>query len=264
MASKNNTKKVSTKKNGAKAKGKSTVSGDSPVSPLLATVATDKDVRLKDVPAMHEFKNPEDKEQFLYQLKEAMKDNDWTKGFIDAINEGVVQVNFAGNGFGDINTRPVPLSVTNARNADVANVNKTFTIEGQVKDEPNFILPLPAKEVSRRMDEDDLPEYVLSAFLHPAQGFALESTVDVGNSVHVVYHRDPEYFEVVIRIGELRRMGDGYMEVNSLVVKDGAAYSVTGKFSLKSGYEGAVVMTPEKQPRAMRLYKYLSEKLGLV
>ena len=142
------------------------------------------------------------------------------------------------------------------RNEDVAKVNKTFTIPGQVTDDPKFILPVPTKEASGvKVDENDIPEYVLSAFIHPMQGFMLESTIDVGCTVRVVYRRDPEFFEAEIRIGEFRRMGE-QMEIRSMVTKDGAKYAVTGIFTADS-------MNGGKQPRAAKLYQYLREKLGL-
>lgn len=241
---------------------------------VLRRVPRNRNVRISDLPPRPVFKNEIEKKHFLEMLEEATKNKDWTKDIAQSIKDDVLQIDFTGCGEGrvteirpdgssDILTPRESQRVAEVTNRDVQNVNKAFTVPGQVDTEPKFILPAPAKESSTKVDENDIPEYVLSAFLHPSQGFMLESTIDVGNSVRVVYHRDPEYFEAVIRIGELRRMGDGYMEVSSLVTKDGASYSVIGRFSMKPGYEGAVTMTPDKQPRATRLYKYLSEKLGL-
>ena len=235
---------------------------------VLKRVPMNRDVRIKDLPPQPVFTSDQEKQQFLDKLREATANSDWSKEFKQAGKDDVVQIEFSGLGDGRVTTVTDGMGgmdelltpgesqrLAAAMNDDVANVNKTFTIPGQVTDDPKFVLPTPAKESSAIVDENDIPEYVLAAFLHPVQGFTLESTIEIGCTVRIVYRRDPEFFEASIRIGQFRKIGE-QMEINSLVTKDGAKYAVNGIFTLDT-------MNGGKQPRTLKLYKYLKEKLGL-
>lgn len=232
---------------------------------VLKRVPMNRDVRIKDLPPQPVFTSEHEKQQFLDKLREATANSDWSKEFRQAVKDDVVQIEFSGlgngrvttvtDGMGELLTPGESQRLAAAANDDVAKVNKEFTIPGQVTDDPKFVLPTPAKESSAIVDENDIPEYVLAAFLHPVQGFTLESTIEIGCAVRIVYRRDPEFFEASIRIGQFRKMGE-QMEINSLVTKDGAKYAVNGIFTLDT-------MNGGKQPRALKLYKYLKEKLGL-
>ena len=234
---------------------------------VLKRVPMNRDVRIKELPPRPVFTSEIEKQHFLDKLREVTANPDWRKETRDAIDSGTLHIEFSGNGNGeqvydyhDPQARRLNVEEVNrcaeATNRKVMNVNKEFTIPGQVTDDPKFILPVPTKEASGvKVDENDIPEYVLSAFIHPMQGFMLESTIDVGCTVRVVYRRDPEFFEAEIRIGEFRRMGE-QMEIRSMVTKDWAKYAVTGIFTADS-------MNGGKQPRAAKLYQYLREKLGL-
>lgn len=232
---------------------------------ILKTVPMTRNVRIKDFPPQPVFKNEFEKQRFLDMLREATKDIDWSKEFNQSVKDGVVQIDFTGCGEGRVHE--IKDGVTNmltpmesqrageAINVSVQKVNKEFTIPGQVTEDPKFILPVPTKDSGAKVDENDIPEYVLAAFIHPAQCFSLESTVEIGCTVRIVYQRDPEFFEATIRIGDFRKMGE-QMEVNSMVTKDGAKYAVNGVFTAES-------MASGKQPRAAKLYAYLRENLGL-
>lgn len=127
--------------------------------------------------------------------------------------------------------------------------------EAEKTEDAGFILPVP----TAKLDERDLPEYVLMAFMQPGADFKLESTVTVGKDVRIVYQRDPEYFEAIITIGAQRTL-NRRIEINSLVVKDGASYAVGGKFCDHPAFDGEILLN---QPRVTKLYNFLCEKLGL-
>jgi len=232
---------------------------------MLKTVPMNRNVRLKDLPAQPVFKDELQKQRFIDMLREATRNSDWSKEFNQSVKDEVVHIDFTGCGEGrvqemkdgesDMLTPRESQRVGEAMNLAVQKINKSFTVPGQVTDDPKFILSVPAKDSGMKVDENDIPEYVLAAFIHPAQGFSLESTVEIGCTVRIVYQRDPEFFEATIRIGDFRKMGE-QMEVNSMVTKDGAKYAVNGVFTAES-------MASGKQPRAAKLYAYLRENLGL-
>jgi hypothetical protein len=211
------------------------------------------------------FKDEGEKQRFLDQLKVATTGKDWRKEFKDAVRDEAVQIEFSGFGNGQVSELADGLSETlthgesqriaAATNERVQKDNRENPIEGQVM-ESNFILPLPAT----KLDENDIPEYVLMGFMQPGADFKLESTVTVGKDVRIVYRRDPEYFEAIITIGAQRTL-NRRIEINSLVIKDGASYAVNGKFCDHPVFEGDIEMA---QPRVLKLYNYLCEKLGLV
>jgi hypothetical protein len=130
--------------------------------------------------------------------------------------------------------------------------------EAEKSEDAGFILPVP----TTKLDERDLPEYVLNAFLHPMPGYTLQSTVECGHSVTIAYVKDTNYFQATLAIGAERRLVRR-MTVSSVLKKDGAVYSVTGNFLDFPRKSDELSLEPEFQPRAARLYGYLCEKLGL-
>lgn len=231
---------------------------------VLKRVPMNRNVRIKDLPTRPVFKDDGEKQRFLEQLKVATTGKDWCKEFKDAVKDEAVQIEFSGfgngqvsdlvGGVGDTLTYGESQRVAAATNERVQKDNRENPIEGQVM-ESNFILPLP----STKLEENDIPEYVLMAFMQPGADFKLESTVTVGKDVRIVYQRDPEYFEAIITIGAQRTL-NRRIEINSLVIKDGAIYAVCGKFCDHPAFEDEIVLN---QPRVAKLYDFLCDKLGL-
>lgn len=231
---------------------------------VLKKVPMNRNVRIKDLPTQPVFKDEDEKQRFLDQLKAATTGKDWSKEFKDAVKDEAVQIEFSGFGNGQVTELVGGLSkalthgesqrVAAATNERVQKDNRENPIEGQVM-ESNFILPLPAT----KLEENDIPEYVLMAFMQPGADFKLESTVTVGKDVRIVYQRDPEYFEAIITIGAQRTL-NRRIEINSLVIKDGASYAVSGKFCDHPVFDGEILLN---QPRVTKLYNFLCGKLGL-
>ena len=232
---------------------------------VLKKVPMNRNVRIKDLPAQPVFKDEGEKQRFLDQLKAATTGKDWSKEFNDAVKDETVQIEFSGFGNGQVSdlvggvgetlTHGESQRVAAATNERVQKDNRENPIEGQVM-ESNFIPPLPAT----KLEENDIPEYVLMTFMQPGADFKLESTVTVGKEVRIVYQRDPEYFEAIITIGAQRTL-NRCIEINSLVIKDGATYAVNGTFcDHPEFFAGAIAL---KQPRVLKLYNFLCEKLGL-
>ena len=231
---------------------------------VLKKVPMNRNVRIKDLPQQPVFKDEGEKQRFLDQLKAATTGKDWRNEFKNAVKDDAVQIEFGGFGNGQVSELVGGLSktlthgesqrVAAATNERVQKDNRENPIEGQVM-ESNFILPLPAT----KLEENDIPEYVLMAFMQPGADFKLESTVTVGKDVRIVYQRDPEYFEAIITIGAQRTL-NRRIEINSLVIKDGAIYAVCGKFCDHPAFEDEIVLN---QPRVLKLYNFLCEKLGL-
>jgi len=231
---------------------------------VLKKVPMNRNVRIKDLPKQPVFKDEGEKQRFLDQLKAATTGKDWGKEFKDAVRDDAVQIEFSGFGNGQVSelvggvsktlTHGESQRVAEATNERVQKDNREHPIEGQVM-ESNFILPLPAT----KLEENDIPEYVLMAFMQPGAAFKLESTVTVGKDVRIVYQRDPEYFEAIITIGAQRTL-NRRIEINSLVIKDGASYAVDGKFCDHPVFDDEIVLN---QPRVLKLYNFLCERLGL-
>ena len=230
---------------------------------VLKKVPMNRNVRIKDLPAQPVFKDECEKQRFLDQLKTATTGKDWSKEFNDAVKDETVQIEFSGFGNGQVSDVTFSKTLTHgesqrvaaATNERVQKDNRENPIEGQVM-ESNFILPLPAT----KLEENDIPEYVLMAFMQPGADFKLESTVTVGKDVRIVYQRDPEYFEAIITIGAQRTL-NRCIEINSLVIKGGATYAVNGTFcDHPEFFAGAIALN---QPRVLKLYNFLCEKLGL-
>ena len=230
---------------------------------VLKKVPMNRNVRIKDLPALPVFKDEDEKKRFLDQLKAATTGKDWSKEFNDAVKDETVQIEFSGFGNGQVSDVTFSKTLTHgesqrvaaATNERVQKDNRENPIEGQVM-ESNFILPLPAT----KLEENDIPEYVLMAFMQPGADFKLESTVTVGKDVRIVYQRDPEYFEAIITIGAQRTL-NRCIEINSLVIKGGATYAVNGTFcDHPEFFAGAIALN---QPRVLKLYNFLCEKLGL-
>ena len=232
---------------------------------VLKKVPMNRNVRIKDLPTRPVFKDDGEKQRFLEQLKAATAGKDWCKEFKDAVKDEAVQIEFSGfgngqvsdlvGGVGDTLTYGESQRVAAATNERVQKDNRENPIEGQAM-ESNFILPLP----DPKLEENDIPEYVLMAFMQPGADFKLESTVTVGKDVRIVYQRDPEYFETIITIGAQRTL-NRCIEINSLVIKGGATYAVNGTFcDHPEFFAGAIVLN---QPRVLKLYNFLCEKLGL-
>lgn len=232
---------------------------------VLKKVPVNRNVRIKDLPEQPVFKDEDEKQRFLDQLKAATTGKDWSKEFNDAVKDETVQIEFSGfgngqvsdlvGGVGDTLTYGESQRVAAATNERVQKDNRENPIEGQAM-ESNFILPLPAT----KLEENDIPEYVLMAFMQPGADFKLESTVTVGKDVRIVYQRDPEYFEAIITIGAQRTL-NRCIEINSLVIKGGATYAVNGTFcDHPEFFAGAIALN---QPRVLKLYNFLCEKLGL-
>lgn len=233
---------------------------------VLKRVPMNRNVSIKDLPEQPVFKDEGEKQRFLDQLKAATTGKDWSKEFKDAVKDEAVQIEFSGFGNGQVTevtdvgdfskalTHGESQRIAAATNGRVQKDNRRYTIDGQVM-ESNFILPLP----STKLDENDIPEYVLMAFMQPGADFKLESTVTVGKDVRIVYQRDPEYFEAIITIGAQRTL-NRCIEINSLVIKGGATYAVNGKFCDHPAFEDEIVLN---QPRVAKLYDFLCDKLGL-
>lgn len=231
---------------------------------VLKKVPMNRNVSIKDLPKQPVFKDEDEKQRFLEQLKAATTGKDWRNEFKDAVRDEAVQVEFSGFGNGQVSelvdgvsktlTHGESQRVAADTNERIQKANRENPIEGQVM-ESNFILPLPAT----KLEENDIPEYVLMAFMQPGADFKLESTVTVGKDVRIVYQRDPEYFEAIITIGAQRTL-NRRIEINSLVIKDGATYAVDGKFCDHPVFDDEIVLN---QPRVLRLYNFLCEKLGL-
>ena len=230
---------------------------------VLKRVPMNRNVRIKDLPTQPVFKDEDEKQRFLDQLKTATTGKDWSKEFNDAVKDETVQIEFSGFGNGQVSDVTFSKTLTHgesqriaaATNERVQKDNRENPIEGQVM-ESNFILPLPAT----KLEENDIPEYVLNAFMQPGADFKLESTVTVGKDVRIVYQRDPEYFEAIITIGAQRTL-NRCIEINSLVIKGGATYAVNGTFcDHPEFFAGAIALN---QPRVLKLYNFLCEKLGL-
>lgn len=228
---------------------------------VLKKVPVKRNVRLKDLPNQPVFKDEGEKQRFLDQLKAATTGMDWCKEFKDAVKDEAVQIEFSGFGNGQVTelsgnalTHGESQRIAAATNERVQKDNRENPIEGQVM-ESNFILPIPAT----KLEENDIPEYVLMAFMQPGADFKLESTVTVGKDVRIVYQRDPEYFEAIITIGAQRTL-NRRIEINSLVIKDGASYAVDGKFCDHPEFDDAIALN---QPRVLKLYNFLCGKLGL-
>lgn len=226
---------------------------------VLKKVPMNRNVRVKDLP-----KQPVVRGEIEKQLLAQLNAKAWRKEFKDAVKDDVVQIEFSGFGNGQVSelvdgvsetlTHGESQRIAAATNERVQKDNRKTPIEGQVM-ESNFILPLPAT----KLEENDIPEYVLMAFMQPGADFKLESTVTVGKDVRIVYQRDPEYFEAVITIGAQRAL-NRRIEINSLVIKDGASYAVDGKFCDHPVFEDEIVLN---QPRVLKLYNFLCDKLGL-
>ena len=230
---------------------------------VLKKVPMNRNVRIKDLPAQPVFKDDDEKKRFLDQLKAATTGKDWSKEFNDAVKDETVQIEFSGFGNGQVSDVTFSKTLTHgesqrvvaATNERVQKDNRENPIEGQSM-ESNFILPLPAT----KLEENDIPEYVLMAFMQPGADFKLESTVTVGKDVRIVYQRDPEYFEAIITIGAQRTL-NRCIEINSLVIKGGATYAVNGTFcDHPEFFAGAIALN---QPHVLKLYNFLCEKLGL-
>lgn len=233
---------------------------------VLKKVPMNRNVRIKDLPTQPVFKDEDEKQRFLDQLKAATTGKDWSKEFKDAAKDEAVQIEFSGFGNGQVTeladggvvskalTHGERQRIAAATNERVQKDDRRYPIDGQVM-ESNFILPLP----STKLEENDIPEYVLMAFMQPGADFKLESTVTVGKDVRIVYQRDPEYFEAIITIGAQRTL-NRRIEINSLVIKDGAIYAVCGKFCDHPAFEDEIVLN---QPRVAKLYDFLCDKLGL-
>ncbi len=230
----------------------------------LKRVPMKRNVRIKDLPEQPVFKDEAEKQRFLDQLKAATTGKDWSKEFRDAVKDETMHIEFSGCGNGQVSELVGGLSetlthgesqrVAAATNERVQQDNRDNPIEGQAM-ESNFILPLP----TTKLEENDIPEYVLMAFMQPGADFKLESTVTVGKDVRIVYQRDPEYFEAIITIGAQRTL-NRRIEINSLVIKDGASYAVDGKFCDHPVFDDEIELN---QPRVAKLYNFLCEKLGL-
>lgn len=231
---------------------------------VLKKVPMNRNARVKDLVKQPVFKDEGEKQRFLDQLKAATTGKDWRKEFKDAVKDDAVQIEFSGFGNGQVDelvdgvsetlTHGESQRIAAATNERVQKDNRENPIDGQVM-ESNFILPLPAT----KLEENDIPEYVLMAFMQPGADFKLESTVTVGKDVRIVYQRDPEYFEAIITIGAQRTL-NRRIEINSLVIKDGAIYAVCGKFCDHPAFEDEIVLN---QPRVAKLYDFLCDKLGL-
>jgi hypothetical protein len=213
---------------------------------VLKRVPMNRNVRIKDLPKQPVFKDEGEKQRFLDQLKAATTGKDWA-GVCTLGEDGeqiVYKVKADENGH-----------LTFIRDKD-APESAVECHEAEKSEDAGFILPVS----TTKLDERDIPEYVLMAFMQPGADFKLESTVTVGKEVRIVYQRDPEYFEAIITIGAQRTL-NRCIEINSLVIKDGATYAVNGTFcDHPEFFAGAIALN---QPRVAKLYNFLCEKLGL-
>lgn len=213
---------------------------------VLKGVPMNHNVRVKDLSKQPVFKDDGEKQRFLDQLKVATTGKDWA-GVCTLGEDGeqiVYKVKADENGhLTFIRDKDAPESAVECQ-------------EAEKSEDAGFILPVP----TTKLDERDIPEYVLMAFMQPGADFKLESTVTVGKDVRIVYQRDPEYFEAIITIGAQRTL-NRRIEINSLVIKDGATYAVNGTFcDHPEFFDGAIAFN---QPRVVKLYNFLCEKLGL-
>lgn len=239
----------------------------------LDKVPMNRTVRLSDLPECLTFKNEAEKQKFLEQINAALASKNWNKELKDSVDQGVMQLEFSGSGEGRINDllsdKDYGLGETQriaARmNDTVQKINHEETVPGQVTPEApvipesRFVLPIPTAKI----EEFDIPEYVLMGFTQPGNDFALESNINVSDNVRIVYRRGAEYFEAVITIGTARKYGRRCMEIDTKVFKDGATYTVTGIFCDHPTCPSETALDPERQPRAVKLYNFLCEKLGL-
>jgi YD repeat-containing protein len=204
-----------------------------------------KDGSPKIWPKQPVFKDESEKQCFLDQLKAATTGKDWA-GVCTLGEDGdriVYKVTYDENGqLAFIRDNDAPESAVECQ-------------EAEKSEDAGFILPMP----TAKLEENDIPEYVLNAFMQPGAEFKLESTVTIGKEVRIVYRRDPEYFEAIITIGAQRAL-NRCIEINSLVIKDGATYAVDGKFCDHPEFDNAIALN---QPRVIKLYNFLCEKLGL-
>lgn len=114
-----------------------------------------------------------------------------------------------------------------------------------------------------KLDTQDIPEYVLNAFIHPPKGFSLESNVNINDNICIEYRKDSDYFAAVFSITPDSLAWPGRrMEVHSRVTRDGATYSVNGIFC-DSPHTVESILDEKTAPRACRLYDFLRKKLGL-
>lgn len=238
----------------------------------LDKVSMNRNVRLSDLPEWLTFKNDAEKQKFLEQINAALASKDWNKEFKDSVDQGVMQLEFSGSGEGRIddllNDKVSGLGETQriaARmNDTVQKINHEETVPGQVTSEvpavpeSRFVLPIPTTKI----DEEDIPEYVLAGFMKPGDDFHLRSTVTAGKEVRILYERGSEYFEVAIAIGASRKLNRS-MDIVTRVIKDGTIYMVTGSFRDHPSSNDEIVLDPARRPRAAKLYNFLCEKLGL-
>ena len=239
----------------------------------LSKVPMNRNVRLSDLPEWFTFKNEAEKQKFLEQINSAMAAKDWNKEFKDSVDQGVMQLEFSGSGEGRIHDvlngeicgAGETQRVAAKMNDTVQKINHEETVPGQVTSEipavpeSRFVLPIPTAKI----EEFDIPEYVLMGFTQPGNDFVLESNITVSDNVRIVYRRGAEYFEAVITIGTARKYGKRCMEIDTRVFKDGATYTVTGIFCDHPTCSTETALDPERQPRAVKLYNFLCEKLGL-
>lgn len=243
----------------------------------LKKVPMNRKVKLGDLSEIPEM-TPEEKQKFLKDIKNATTGKDWRKEFENAIDQETMHIDVSGLGAGrvtdfeteidgSVNSKELSVSETmriaEQMNNEVQKVNRTHTVPGQVIEgetvqEPKFTIPLP----TTKLEENDLPEYVLAGFMQPGNDFRLESTVTVARDVRIAYVRGDEYFEAIIAIGNQRTINRS-MDINTKVIKDGATYSLSGSFADHPMTGNETTLDPEKQPRAVKLYNYFCEKLGL-
>ena len=114
-----------------------------------------------------------------------------------------------------------------------------------------------------KLDTQDIPEYVLNAFILPPNGFSLESNVNINDNICIEYRKDSDYFAAVFAIAPDSLAWPGRrMEVHSRVTRDGATYSVNGIFC-DSPHTVESRLDEKTAPRECRLYDFLRKKLGL-
>jgi hypothetical protein len=114
-----------------------------------------------------------------------------------------------------------------------------------------------------KLDTQDIPEYVLNAFILPPKGFSLESNVNINDNICIEYRKDSDYFAAVFAIAPDSLAWPGRrMEVHSRVTRDGATYSMNGIFC-DSPHTVESRLDKKTAPRACRLYDFLRKKLGL-
>ena len=69
---------------------------------VLKKVPMNRNVRIKDLPTQPVFKDEDEKQRFLDQLKAATTGKDWSKEFKDAAKDEAVQIEFSGFGNGQV------------------------------------------------------------------------------------------------------------------------------------------------------------------